>query len=74
MIARIKEGGWSIANVQMGQTHHTSQAFMGQDRYRYRQGRDRGLTVSEEVSLSRHVIRKHSTADAHWPEELIDVI
>lgn len=32
------------------------------------------LTVSEEVSLSRHVVRKHSTADAYGPEELVDVV
>ena len=33
-----------------------------------------GLTVSEEIPLSRHVVRKNSTADAHRPEELVDVI
>ena len=36
--------------------------------------KDTGLTVSEEVSLSRHVVGEHPTADAHGPEELVDVV
>jgi hypothetical protein len=37
-------------------------------------GKDTGLTVSQEVSLSRHVVGKHPTADAHRPQELVDIV
>ena len=31
-------------------------------------------TIGEEISFSGHIVGEYATADADWPEELVDIV